>query len=152
MVWLALLADTHGVVHWPTHGGYNFVSGPLADATLLTAFGSAMALWWRRHQCHIPGCWRLQWHPHPVHGHPVCRTHHPDFGTVGASDQGAGLTRAPELPTRVLDQRGDLSPRGGFERRNPFGRNCLTGSSTDESEGLSYSTTEPASMPETKVR
>ena len=101
MVWLVLLADTHDVVHWPTHGGYNFVSGPLADATLFTAFGSAMALWWRRHQCHIPGCWRLQWHPHPVHGHPVCRTHHPDFGTLGASDRRAELTPATEVPTEA---------------------------------------------------
>src|SRR5262249_11993849 len=26
------------------------------------------------------GCWRLDWHPHPDHGHPVCLVHHPEGG------------------------------------------------------------------------
>ena len=65
-------------IHWPTQGGYNFVSGPLADITLITAFASALYLWLRKHNCHVHRCWRLQWHPHPEHGHPVCRKHHPD--------------------------------------------------------------------------
>ena len=29
-----LVANLHYLVHWPTQGGYNFVSGPLADITL----------------------------------------------------------------------------------------------------------------------
>ena len=58
---------------WNNNGNYNFISGPLPDITLLTG----LAIWLRRHNCHVHGCWRLQWHPHPVHGHPVCRKHHP---------------------------------------------------------------------------
>lgn len=82
MVSLLPLATLYDAIHWPTRGGYNFVSGPLADITLLTAFASTIALWWRRHQCHVFRCWRLQWHPHPVHGHPVCRRHHPDADSI----------------------------------------------------------------------
>jgi hypothetical protein len=26
----------------------------------------------------VQRCWRLEWHPHPDNGHPVCRKHHPD--------------------------------------------------------------------------
>lgn len=63
--------------HWATQGGYNFVSGPLADITLVTSFIAAVVLYWRHHNCHVQGCWRLQWHPHPGHGHPVCSVHHP---------------------------------------------------------------------------
>lgn len=65
-------------IQWPDHGGYNFVSGPLADITLLTAFASFLWLWWRKHNCHVHRCWRISWHPHPVHGHPVCKKHHPE--------------------------------------------------------------------------
>lgn len=65
-----VVADLDYLIHWPTHGGYNFVSGPLADITLATAFFSALYLWWRKHNCHVHRCCRLQWHPHPDHGHP----------------------------------------------------------------------------------
>jgi hypothetical protein len=44
----------------------------------------AVATWLRGRNCHISGCWRLSWHPHPDHGHPVCRRHHPDGGSVPA--------------------------------------------------------------------
>lgn len=27
--------------------------------------------------CHVQRCWRMSWHPHPEHGHPVCKAHHP---------------------------------------------------------------------------
>jgi hypothetical protein len=32
----------------------------------------------RAKNCHVHRCWRLSWHEHPDHGHPVCRVHHPD--------------------------------------------------------------------------
>jgi hypothetical protein len=73
-----VVANLHYLIHWPTHGGYNFVSGPLADITLITAFAGTLYLWLRKHNCHVHRCWRLQWHPHPDHGHPVCKKHHPD--------------------------------------------------------------------------
>lgn len=71
-----------GWLHWTTHGGYNFVSGPFADVTILTGFAGGFWLWLRKHNCHVHKCWRLQWHPHPVHGHPVCRHHHPDHKQI----------------------------------------------------------------------
>lgn len=71
-----VVANLHHLIHWPTHGGYNFVSGPLADITLITAFAGTLYLWLRKHNCHVHRCWRLQWHPHPDHGHPVCKKHH----------------------------------------------------------------------------
>src|SRR5438445_8309133 len=42
-----VVANLHYLIHWPTQGGYNFVSGPLADITLITAFASALYLWLR---------------------------------------------------------------------------------------------------------
>jgi hypothetical protein len=79
-----MIASVHSVVHWSTHGGYNFVSGPLADITLATAFLGWMYLFLRKHNCHVHRCPRLAWHPHPVHGHPVCKHHHPDGRAVKA--------------------------------------------------------------------
>jgi hypothetical protein len=82
-----LVASLHHWFHWPDHGGYNFISGPAADITLITAFVSTLFLWWRRHNCHVHHCWRLQWHTHPGHGHPVCKKHHPHGHRVLASGE-----------------------------------------------------------------
>lgn len=79
-----LAAGLHSWIHWADHGGYNFVSGPLADITLVTAAGSALYLFLRRHNCHVHRCWRLCWHEHPEHGHPVCKHHHPDGKRITA--------------------------------------------------------------------
>jgi hypothetical protein len=79
-------------IQWPDHGGYNFVSGPLADLSLVAAAIAGLAAFWRTHNCHVTGCWRLQWHAHPGHGHPVCRVHHP-YG------QGRGSHLTPEAHT-----------------------------------------------------
>jgi hypothetical protein len=91
-----LIASVHSVVHWSTQGGYNFISGPLADITILTAFLSTLYLFLRRHNCHVRHCWRMAWHPHPDHGHPVCKKHHP---------HGRGLPAHPQpSPERQLEQ------------------------------------------------
>lgn len=75
--------------HWADQGGYNFVSGPLADVTLLIGFVAFLYTHLRAHNCHVRGCWRLQWHAHPDHGHPVCRRHHPEgSGVVHTDDDG----------------------------------------------------------------
>jgi hypothetical protein len=61
--------------------GYGFWSGFGSDISEITLVGAVIALlgaFWRNHNCHVTGCWRLSWMPHPVHGHPVCRKHHPD--------------------------------------------------------------------------
>jgi hypothetical protein len=72
----------HYIVHWADNDGYDFISGPLPDITLMTGFGSAFYLFMRKHNCHVHRCWRMQWHVHPVHGHPVCKHHHPQGTTV----------------------------------------------------------------------
>jgi hypothetical protein len=81
---MPLSVTLHYLLHWPTHGGYNFVSGPLADITLVTAFLGTLYLFLRKHNCHVHRCWRLAWHPHPDHGHPVCKKHHPDGHRIRA--------------------------------------------------------------------
>ncbi len=58
---------------WHDPDGYNFISGPLADITLL---GGAYAVA-RRHNCHVKGCWRVARAQVPGTGYIVCRKHHP---------------------------------------------------------------------------
>jgi hypothetical protein len=79
-----MIASLHSIVHWPVNGGYNFVSRPLADITLATAFLGWLYLFLRHHNCHVNRCPRLAWHPHPVNGHPVCKKHHPDGHSITA--------------------------------------------------------------------
>lgn len=53
---------------------YGFWSGFAGDIPVL---GIGVVLW-RRHNCHEPGCWRIQFRAHPDdEGHVVCRKHHP---------------------------------------------------------------------------
>lgn len=66
--------SNHGTGFW---GG---IGSDFSELTLLGGFG----VWLRMHNCHVRRCPRLQWHPHPDHGHPVCRHHHPESGSVSA--------------------------------------------------------------------
>ena len=83
--------DTY-FVHTLSGNGYQFWSGIGSDIGELTLLG-IVAVVWRNHNCHVHRCWRLSWHPHPVHGHPVCRRHHPDHKQIhadtAAPDDGA---------------------------------------------------------------
>jgi hypothetical protein len=63
----------------PGGSGYWFYSG-VFDVGILLGILSSVGVYWRAHTCHVNGCWRLDWHPHPAHDHPVCRLHHPDGG------------------------------------------------------------------------
>lgn len=59
----------------PLHGdAYQFWSGIGSGSPVI----AALAIWWRKHNCHVHQCPRLAWHPDPEHGHPVCRKHHPE--------------------------------------------------------------------------
>jgi hypothetical protein len=62
-------------IRWTWHDpdGYNIVSGPVADITLL---GGAYAIA-RRHNCHVKGCWRIARQQVPGTSYIVCRKHHP---------------------------------------------------------------------------
>lgn len=65
--------------------GYNTWSGWIGDLgllTILTAFLAGFVTWLRHHNCHVHRCWRLSWHPHPGHGHPVCKHHHPEHRQI----------------------------------------------------------------------
>jgi hypothetical protein len=77
---MALLA---GLFPWewlhPGGSGYWFYSG-VFDVGILLGILSSVGVYWRSHNCHVTGCWRLDWHPHPEHQHPVCRAHHPHGG------------------------------------------------------------------------
>ena len=66
----------YNAARWPWHDpdGYNFISGPLADITLLGA-GYAIL---RRHNCHARGCWRIGRHQVLGTTYVVCRKHHPE--------------------------------------------------------------------------
>lgn len=77
------------IPHWfwhPMNGqGYQFWSGigsDLGELTIVAGLVSIGLMTWRRFNCHADGCWRLVWHVHDGHGHPVCRRHHPDGGNV----------------------------------------------------------------------
>jgi hypothetical protein len=59
---------------WHDPDGYNFISGPLADITLL---GGAYAIF-RRHNCHAHHCLRIGRHKVPGTDYIVCRKHQPE--------------------------------------------------------------------------
>lgn len=52
---------------------YLFWSGVCGDLFLV---GAGYALW-RKHNCHVKHCWRIQWRSVPGTDHTVCRKHHP---------------------------------------------------------------------------
>jgi hypothetical protein len=85
--WLALHTGT-------LHGGpdlyYNFWSGfgsDLGEATLISAVGIGVYTGVRKVNCHTKGCWRIG--HHALEGTPyiLCRHHHPDVPTKGASHE-----------------------------------------------------------------
>jgi hypothetical protein len=85
--WLALHTGT-------LHGGpdlyYNFWSGfgsDLGEATLISAVGIGVYTGARKVNCHTKGCWRIG--HHALEGTPyiLCRHHHPDVPTKGASHE-----------------------------------------------------------------
>lgn len=45
---------------------------------MLLTWAFLLVLYYQHHVCHKEGCWRISWHTHPEHGHPVCKKHHPD--------------------------------------------------------------------------
>lgn len=56
---------------------YAFWSGIGSDIGEVVIIG---AIWqaYRARNCHVKGCWRLQWRRVAGTDHTVCRKHHPD--------------------------------------------------------------------------
>lgn len=84
-----------GIWHWilnftgthiPSTGSqwYNFWSGFGSDIGEVVIIGGVWSLY-RKHNCHVKGCWRIG--KHAVDGTPyiVCATHHPDVPTKGVT-------------------------------------------------------------------
>lgn len=69
----------YALVHPISQTGTNLYGGIGSDLTEITIIGAIVAAYQHR-QCHVTGCHRLSWHPHPEHGHPVCKKHHPETG------------------------------------------------------------------------
>lgn len=55
---------------------YGFWSGFGSDLSELALLGAAYGLW-RRHNCHVKGCWRIGRLPVEGTPHVVCQRHHP---------------------------------------------------------------------------
>ena len=55
---------------------YLFWSGFGSDLGELAIVGGLVAMY-RRHNCHVRGCWRIGRHPVEGTPHVVCRHHHP---------------------------------------------------------------------------
>ncbi len=85
--WLALHTGT-------LHGGpdqyYNFWSGfgsDLGEATLISAVGVGVYTGARKVNCHTKGCWRIGHHPLDGTPYILCRHHHPNVPSKGASHE-----------------------------------------------------------------
>lgn len=98
LIWAGL--DWIAVQHWlSAHTGtgelstnvyYNFWSGfgsDLGELTLVSAVGVGVYTAARKVNCHTKGCWRIG--HHKLEGTPyiLCRHHHPDVPTEGASHE-----------------------------------------------------------------
>ena len=65
------------LLHPLTGNGYQFWSGIGSDFGEIPLLGFVW-ITYRRHNCHVKGCPRIQWRSHPEDdGHLVCRKHHP---------------------------------------------------------------------------
>lgn len=81
-------ADHTGILHGGPDIYYNFWSGfgsDLGEATLISAVGVGVYTGVRKVNCHTKGCWRIG--HHPLEGTPyiLCKHHHPEVPTRGAS-------------------------------------------------------------------
>jgi hypothetical protein len=56
---------------------YGFWSGFGADLGEIAIVGGLVSIY-RRHNCHVKGCWRVGKHPVDGTSYVVCRQHHPD--------------------------------------------------------------------------
>ena len=62
--------------------GYQFWSGIAGSFLLGGGIWTGLALGLYKRNCHVHRCWRLSWHTHPDHGHPVCKKHYKQDGSL----------------------------------------------------------------------
>jgi hypothetical protein len=85
----------HFLQHWlAVHTGtlnepgpyYGFWSGFGSDIGEVVLIGGLVGIY-RKHNCHVKGCWRIA--HHPVEGTPwlVCRKHHPKIEEKPTAEQ-----------------------------------------------------------------
>jgi len=93
-----IIASFDGLRHWfalhtgTLHGGpdlyYNFWSGfgsDIGEATLISAVSIGVYTGARKVNCHTKGCWRIGHHALDGTPYILCRHHHPNVPTKGAS-------------------------------------------------------------------
>jgi hypothetical protein len=85
--WFALHT---GIVHGGPDPYYNFWSGfgsDLGEATLISAVAIGVYTGVRKVNCHTKRCWRIGHHPLDGTPYILCRHHHPEVPTQGASHE-----------------------------------------------------------------
>ena len=56
---------------------YGFWSGFGSDLSEIGGLGVVSYIFWRKHNCHVRGCWRIGRHPLEGTLYVVCRQHYP---------------------------------------------------------------------------
>ncbi len=71
----------------PYYGFWSGFGSDLGEATLIVAVGVGVYTGVRKANCHTKGCWRIGHHPLEGTPYHLCRHHHPDVPTQGASHE-----------------------------------------------------------------
>jgi hypothetical protein len=65
------------LVRCKSYGFWSGIGSDIGEATIVTGLVTIVLGFWHHHNCQVHGCLRLSFRPHPAHGYPVCRGHHP---------------------------------------------------------------------------
>jgi hypothetical protein len=57
----------------PFYGWWSGIGSDIGEVVIIGAIWQA----YRARNCHVKGCWRMQWRKVPGTDHTVCRKHHP---------------------------------------------------------------------------
>ena len=73
------------LLHPLTGRGYQFWSGIAGSFVVGGSLWAGTFAFWRHHNCHVKGCWRMGRHAVADTPFRVCRIHHPDVPDGGAT-------------------------------------------------------------------
>ncbi len=82
--WLAIHTGTVNE-SGPYYGFWSGFGSDLGEATLIGAVSVGVYTGARKVNCHTKGCWRIGHHPLEGTPYHLCKHHHPDVPTTGAS-------------------------------------------------------------------